>query len=141
MGNAATVSYDECTSEVEGCLTGWRSSPRGNGLGAEQQEQERETSVEVSSGIRIKGAVGLFSGHINSTFFQTGQMYNKHMLYRSHSTPTCWLRVRIASSCIRDHNFCLANPVTNRQYRVFGSAICIPMIKSRKCTNAVYSRQ
>lgn len=88
MGNAGPFP---CTSNEEQDFSS-------DGTTSSQKQCEPKSNLftqQIPSGIQIKGAVGIFSDFINTYFFETGQIYNGRMLYRTFSKKaTSWLRVR-----------------------------------------------
>ena len=91
MGNAAAFPCDNHAEQY------WGSGE--NQFSQKQSKFLQKNNLflpKIASGIRLTGAVGIFSDSINSYFFETGQMYNGRMLYRNFSKKrTLWLRVSI----------------------------------------------
>ena len=111
----------------------------------EEQNQRRKTLEKIDEefgkkeflGIRITGAIGVFSCHINSVFVDTGNIHNKCTLYQSLSSPNHWLWYALDGRWMVSHTedmqengsfggFCycttlgLTNPSFAKRWKVLG---------------------
>lgn len=101
MGNAAAFpSFQEDLSGEEDLSRTASFFTDETSLNEVNQASEPILTQGPVGGICMIGAVGKFASRINSSFIETGKMYNDRMLYKTVSKPTHWLRYTTAEKWI-----------------------------------------